>query len=102
MCAGKLDPRWSGPWTVKQMKGPSSVVLTKENSKRTVHINRVRPLLTEDTDNCEIKADWTPPLFHHGVAINDSPPGHDLLPSSDYVLDAAEDCSHPLVLVHHR
>ena len=21
-CAGKLDPRWSGPWTVKQMKGP--------------------------------------------------------------------------------
>ena len=32
-CAGKLDPRWSGAWTVKQIKGPSSVVLTKENSK---------------------------------------------------------------------
>ena len=35
---------------------------------KTVHLNRVRPLLTEDTDNYKVKADWTPPLFHYDVA----------------------------------
>ena len=28
-----------------------------------VHINRVRPLLEEDTENTEV-AGWSPPLFH--------------------------------------
>jgi len=31
-CAGKLDPHWTSPWTVKQMKGPSTVMLTMGNA----------------------------------------------------------------------
>ena len=59
-CAGKLQPRWTGPWLVKETRGPSTVTLTMGDSERTVHINRIRLLLTEDTDSTEVKADWTP------------------------------------------
>ena len=111
-CAGKLDPRWTGPWLVKQMKEPSTVTLTMGSSERTVHLNRVRPLLTEDTDNCKVKADWTPPLFHYDVADESSPPGDDLssaddhLPATDQDHTLSEEVprehSHPSVMVHHR
>ena len=49
---GKLDPRWTGPWT--QMGGKEQIV----------HINRVRPLLQEDTAAKRSQI-WTPPLFQH-------------------------------------
>ena len=61
--AGKLDPRWIGPWTVVEMKGLSAVVLRMGTAERKVHINRVRPLLMKDTQNPVVEQDWTPPLF---------------------------------------
>ena len=40
-CAGKLDPRWTGPWDVKELQGPSSVLLSRGGSEKLVHVNRV-------------------------------------------------------------
>ena len=48
-CAGKLDPCWTGPWNVKELGGPSSVLLSRGGSEKLVHINRVQPLLTCDS-----------------------------------------------------
>ena len=62
---GKLDPRWTGPWTITDLKGPSSVLLRMGTTERMVHINRVRPLLTEESEDHETLATWAPPLFHH-------------------------------------
>ena len=98
--AGKLDPRWTGPWTVKQMKGPSTVTITMENSTRAVHINRVRPLLIEDSDSFGVKADWTPPLFHH-EDIPENNLNNNSSPTKDRVSDDNPDHT-PSVLVHHR
>ena len=64
-CAGKLDPHWSGPWIVKEVKGPSSVLISKGTSERLVYVNRVRPLLMEDPDDPGVTSGWSPPLFHH-------------------------------------
>ena len=64
-CASKLEPRWTGPWLIRETQGPLTVTLTKGDVERTVHINRVRPLLTEDLDSNGLKTDRTPPLFHH-------------------------------------
>ena len=50
-----------GPWTVIEMKGPTTVVLRMGTAERTVHINRVRPLLMKDTQDSVAKQDWTPP-----------------------------------------
>ena len=61
--AGKLDPRWTGPWIVVEMKGLSTVVLRMGSAERKVHINRVRPLLMKDTQSPVVEQDWTPPLF---------------------------------------
>ena len=61
--AGKLDPRWTGPWTVVEMKGLSTVVLRVDSAERKVHINRVNPLLMKDRQNPVVEPDWTPPSF---------------------------------------
>ena len=42
---GKLDPCWTGPWLVEEIKEPSTVRIRMGNSTRVVHINRTRPLL---------------------------------------------------------
>ena len=42
---GKLDPRWSGPWTVTELKDPTSVTIKMGRSEKTVHTNRLNPLL---------------------------------------------------------
>ena len=63
--AGKLDPRWSGPWIVKKMKGSTSVLLSKGGSEQLVHVNRVWPLLTEDLEDSGMTDRWSPPLFHY-------------------------------------
>ena len=57
--AGKLDPRWTGPWTVVEMKGLSTVVLKMGSAEHKVHINRVRPLLMKDTQDPVVEQDWT-------------------------------------------
>jgi len=68
--AGKLDPRWTGPWTVVEMMGPSTVALRMGTIERKVHINRVRPLLMKDAENPVVRQDWTPPLFHTNLFKN--------------------------------
>ena len=45
---GKLNPRWTGPWAVLRMKSPTTVQLKMGAASRTVHINRVRPLMLEE------------------------------------------------------
>ena len=72
--AGKLDPRWTGPWTVIEMKGPTTVVLRMGTAERIVHINRVSPLLMKDTQNPVAEQDWTPPLFIHENAVDQPRP----------------------------
>ena len=72
--AGKLDPRWTGPWTVIEMKGPTTVVLRMGTAERTVHINIVRPLLMKDTQNPVAEQDWIPPLFIHDNAVDQPHP----------------------------
>ena len=51
---GKLDPRWTG-------QGSSTVLLRISTMVRAVHINHVRPFLTEVTDQTE-STNWTPPI----------------------------------------
>ena len=63
--AGKLDPRWSGPWIVKRMKGSTSMLLSKGASEQLVHVNRVRPLLIEDSEDSVVPDRWSPPFFHY-------------------------------------
>ena len=63
---GKLDPRWTGPWEVRELKGPLTVKIRMNNKEQIVHVNRVRPLLRPDpTIAPEIPERWDPPLFHH-------------------------------------
>lgn len=64
---GKLDPRWTGPWQVKEVKGPLNVKIKMDNKERVVHVNRVRPLLRAEqtTDGSVISERWSPPLFQH-------------------------------------
>ena len=71
--AGKLDPRWTGPWTVVEMKGPSTVVLKMGTTECKVHINRVCPLLMKDEQNPVVEQDWTPPLFTYEHAQEPPP-----------------------------
>ena len=37
---GKLDPRWTGPWDVEEVREPSTVKIKMGSSTRVVHINR--------------------------------------------------------------
>ena len=60
---GKLDPRWTGPWVVQRYENLTTLKLKKGEKKQVVHINRVQPLLEENTENTEV-AGWSPPLFH--------------------------------------
>ena len=61
----KLDPRWTGPYVVTELKGPSTVLLRIGTTVRAVHINHVRPLLTTEQRDQTESTNWTPPLFHH-------------------------------------
>ena len=45
---GKLDPRWTGPWTVV-WQDSTSIKVKIGGKEQIVHINHVRPLLQEDT-----------------------------------------------------
>lgn len=78
---GKLDPRWTGPWTITALKGPSTIVLKLGSTERAVHINRVRPLLAEDTAGSPVLTDWSPPLFSHEECLPPQPPSHQVQPA---------------------
>ena len=102
-CASKLEPRWTGPWLIREIQGPLTVTLTKGDVERTVHINRVRPLLAEDLDSNGLKTDWTPPLFHHyEITESDSPDDHYSAHNCNSDDEAPRRNSPPSVLVHHR
>ena len=73
---GKLDPRWTGPWTISDLKGPSTVLLRMGTTKCAVHINRVRPFLAEESGEQQVSTDWTPPLFHQEEDLT-PPPSND-------------------------
>ena len=66
---GKLDPRWTGPWTITQLMGPTTVTVQMGKALRTVHVNRLCPLLeppeTPLSGSSVLSADWCPPLFVH-------------------------------------
>ena len=62
---GMLDPRWTGPWTITGLKGPSTILLKVGTTECAVHINRVRHLLIEEACDQIVPSDWHPPLFHH-------------------------------------
>ena len=72
---GKLDPRWTGPWIVREWKGPLNVKISMNNKERVVHINRVRPLLRPDlrTKYSEPEGQWSPPLFQYFCDDNPAP-----------------------------
>ena len=61
----KLGPCWTGPWTVLCMKNATTVQLRMGAANRTVHINRIHPLLLEEDAEHSVSPNWTPPLFTH-------------------------------------
>ena len=80
---GKLDPCWTGPWKVRELKGPLTIKIKMDNKERLVHVNRVRPLLRADQTptTSAVPGRWSPPLFQYyhedppePVAPNESPP----------------------------
>ena len=54
---GKLDPQWTGPWTVTELKGPTNVTIKMVTSERIVHTNRLRPLLEPSSEPPRVSAD---------------------------------------------
>jgi len=66
---GKLNPRWTGPWIVQKQIDVTSVRVKMGTREQVVHMNRIRPLLLEDTSPPETLT-WKPPLFTQ----DDEPP----------------------------
>ena len=75
---GKLDARWTGPWTVLKQIDATCVKVKMGSREQVIHMNRIRPLLMKDTSTTETLT-WEPPLFTHTESStaeeqNDSPP----------------------------
>ena len=47
------------------MKSPTTVQLKMGAASRTVHINRVRPLMLEEDRDHQVSSNYVPPLFTH-------------------------------------
>jgi len=60
----KLDAQWTGPWIVLKTIDATSVKVKMGTREQVVHINRIFPLLQEDTSTNESQR-WTPPIFTH-------------------------------------
>ena len=58
---------------VQQYENLTTLRLKKGEKEQVVHINRVRHLLEEDTENTEI-AGWSPPLFQEDPSEASVPP----------------------------
>ena len=69
---GKLGLRWTGPWKVTALKGPTTIVLKIGCTERVVHANRVRPLLIDEDAGADhgVLTDWSPPLFHYNENVS--------------------------------
>ena len=59
---GKLDPQWTGPYIVTGLKGLTTVLMWIGITVRKVHVNLVRPLLTEEKRDQTKSTNWTPPV----------------------------------------
>ena len=64
--------RWTGPWKVTALKGPTTIVLKMGCTERVVHANRVRPLLIDEDAGADhgVLTDWSPPLFHYNENVS--------------------------------
>ena len=62
---GKLDPHWTGPWEVEEIKSSCTVKIKMGNNTRVVHINRTRPLLQGEIDEAPKDETWNPPNFNY-------------------------------------
>ena len=60
----KLEPHWTGPWIVQKIVDITGVRVKMGTREQVVHINRIRPLLQEDSSAKEGQF-WSPPLFTH-------------------------------------
>ena len=81
---GKLDPRWTEPWIVREWKGPLNAKIRMNNQQRVVHVNRVRPLLRPDprTESSVPEEQWCPSLFQYHCDENPAPATHDEPPAA--------------------
>ena len=60
----KLEPQWTGQWIVQKIIDTTSIKVKMETREQVVHINRIRPLLQEDSLAKEGQL-WSAPLFTH-------------------------------------
>ena len=88
----KLEPYWTGPRIVQKIVDATSVRVKMETREQVVHINRIRPLLQEDSSAKEGHL-WSPPLFTH-TDIS----GTDEAAVSDH--EASQDDSPPMRTMH--
>ena len=63
--------------------------------------------MTEDADSCEVRANWTPPLFHHEVTTDNGPSGNeapreDILPSGSVTENHRQNSRKPCPLTTTR
>ena len=82
--AGKLDTRWEGGWTVKEVLSPVNVAVEHTMTARTrvVHVNRLQQCIVrgeveahgEEHDQHGVPvADWEAPCIEHFIL----PPQHE-------------------------
>ena len=63
-----VDPRWTGPWEVEEIKNSSTVKIKMGNNTLVVHINRTRPLaqlLQGEIDEASKDEAWNSPHFNY-------------------------------------
>ena len=69
--ARKLQPRWEGKWTVKQIIGPVNLKITDGKRTKVVHMNRVQHRVQPQkfTEEMPLEtsraAQWCPPQIDH-------------------------------------
>ena len=78
--AGKLDSRWEGGWTVKLIKIPVNLEITKGSRSKVIHTNCLRHCiqpsptdLKKETTEIPI-AHWQPPTIDHQYIPPPAPP----------------------------
>ena len=56
----KLGPRWTGRWTVTEINSPVNIAITREDTARVVHVNRIHPFLeVQDGSNGQTTSWYT-------------------------------------------
>jgi len=74
---GKLDPRWESGWTVKDVKGESTVEIGKGNSRKVGHVNRLQYRMRSQETSVPVELEgsertlWQPPVIDHSTVMAD-------------------------------